>query len=318
MDLSLEFDSTTSPKPRVSYRDSLLVTPRPMENDSSPQSMDPVENKPNPEDRWYREEDALPKEEKSFDPCPEIKVMKEEFNEGSGLFLCTHRRTVDGCRTLSDCSKVETFLFGTRKGGLHLICFTRGLYGHRSKDCSENIIEEDDHHEEGTSVEGNNPGDQNALILTGESNTEDPIRVQGSRYSQSPLEFGPWMMLRRQIRKKSESARLQAPDRLPSLFPSLFAMWNCGGVGEKNFPTLIKDIRREYRASFCILLETHISDDPGRSICERLRFDNFFNEDARGFSDGIWCLWSNDCWLVDIIPCSSKMVHMEVRQGQSV
>ncbi|XP_072084389.1 uncharacterized protein [Arachis hypogaea] len=89
------------------------------------------------------------------------------------------------------------------------------------------------------------------------------------------------------------------------------------GAGGKTFPALIKDIKREYNASFCILLETHISGDRGRTVCKKLGFDNFYIEDARGFSGGIWCIWDNSAWNVDITFHSSQMVHMELKQGQS-
>ncbi|RYR31742.1 hypothetical protein Ahy_B01g056629 [Arachis hypogaea] len=42
--------------------------------------------------------------------------------------------------------------------------------------------------------------------------------------------------------------------------------WNCRGAGEKAFSTLIRDIKKEFNASFCILLETHISGQRGEAV----------------------------------------------------
>ncbi|XP_057730222.1 uncharacterized protein LOC130945532 [Arachis stenosperma] len=65
------------------------------------------------------------------------------------------------------------------------------------------------------------------------------------------------------------------------------------------------------------MLETYIGGDCGRTVCKKLGFDNFYIEDARGFSGGIWCLWDKSTWNVDITFHSSQMVHIELKQGQS-
>ncbi|RYR19872.1 hypothetical protein Ahy_B03g064772 [Arachis hypogaea] len=72
--------------------------------------------------------------------------------------------------------------------------------------------------------------------------------------------------------------------------------WNCRGAGGKTFPTLIRDIRREYNTNFIILLETYINGSCGATIRDKIGFDNSFIVEANGHSEGIWCLWDSD-WL---------------------
>ncbi|KAL4286322.1 hypothetical protein AHAS_Ahas19G0074600 [Arachis hypogaea] len=81
MDPTKGNDTNNSTRPKVSYRDSLLVTPGTMDEDSSPRSLNSNESEPNPQDRWYMDEENLQRKDKPFDPCPEIKVTKEEFDD---------------------------------------------------------------------------------------------------------------------------------------------------------------------------------------------------------------------------------------------
>ncbi|XP_016196132.1 uncharacterized protein LOC107637209 [Arachis ipaensis] len=46
--------------------------------------------------------------------------------------------------------------------------------------------------------------------------------------------------------------------------------WNCRGAGGKAFSTLIRDIKKEFNASFCILLETHISGQRGEAVWKKM------------------------------------------------
>ncbi|XP_020997411.1 uncharacterized protein LOC107486813 [Arachis duranensis] len=67
-----------------------------------------------------------------------------------------------------------------------------------------------------------------------------------------------------------------------------FIIWNCRGVGGKGFPTLIRDLRREFEANFIILLETHVNGDRGNKIREKMGFDGVFVEESRGHSGAIY------------------------------
>ncbi|RYQ86948.1 hypothetical protein Ahy_B10g106555 [Arachis hypogaea] len=74
--------------------------------------------------------------------------------------------------------------------------------------------------------------------------------------------------------------------------------WNYRGAGGKTFPTLIRDIRREYNANFIILLETHVSRLRGAAIHERIGFDNSFILESS--------------WKVDVLKHNRQIVHLRL------
>ncbi|MED6183739.1 hypothetical protein PIB30_040459 [Stylosanthes scabra] len=81
MELVLTHTSTEKEGHRVSYKDSLL-TPTGPSIDNTFVDLDVVnEDDPNPEDKWYKDDDSIHQENKAFDPCPTIPVSKEEFEE---------------------------------------------------------------------------------------------------------------------------------------------------------------------------------------------------------------------------------------------
>ncbi|RYR46846.1 hypothetical protein Ahy_A07g032688 [Arachis hypogaea] len=73
--------------------------------------------------------------------------------------------------------------------------------------------------------------------------------------------------------------------------------WNCRGAGGKGFPTLIRDLRRNYEAHLIILLETHVSGDRGKIIRNKMGFDSCCVEEARGHSGGVWDANKLRTWL---------------------
>ncbi|RYQ96905.1 hypothetical protein Ahy_B08g092834 [Arachis hypogaea] len=90
--------------------------------------------------------------------------------------------------------------------GLHLICFTCGIYGHKTEQCIKSVnvtapsLEEgvsDGDKEEGTNtIEG-----MNVELIIGHNSKN---YQRDSRTNQDPLDFGSWMMVRRPIRRKQE------------------------------------------------------------------------------------------------------------------
>lgn len=67
--------------------------------------------------------------------------------------------------------------------------------------------------------------------------------------------------------------------------------WNCRGTASKGFAGLIKDMKRDYSASFIALLETHTSGTLAMRIAKRTGFENQFIKDPRGQAGGIWIIW---------------------------
>ena len=88
--------------------------------------------------------------------------------------------------------------------GLHLICFQCGKYGHRSDQCSEVAV-----HVEGSPKAGNvetpveEKEGQPEGSITGDLAIQRKCANQGvDCVDQAPPDFGPWMMVKRSLRKK--------------------------------------------------------------------------------------------------------------------
>ncbi|KAL1362470.1 hypothetical protein AAHE18_03G083600 [Arachis hypogaea] len=108
-----------------------------------------------------------------------------------------------------------------------------------------------------------------------------------------------------------------------STFSSLLRLmniicWNCRGAGGKGFPTLIRDLRRNYEAHLIILLETHISGDRGKIIRNKIGFDSCCVEEARGHSGGIWVLWDSHYWKVEAIQQHIQFIHLKIEGRDSM
>lgn len=58
-----------------------------------------------------------------------------------------------------------------------------------------------------------------------------------------------------------------------------------------------------------MLLEPRVSGLTAKNIVRKLGFDNWFIEDATGFSGGIWILWSGV--KVKILESSKQYVHFD-------
>ncbi|RYR74412.1 hypothetical protein Ahy_A02g009125 [Arachis hypogaea] len=69
--------------------------------------------------------------------------------------------------------------------------------------------------------------------------------------------------------------------------------WNCRNAGGKFFPSLIRDLNREYNSDFIILLETHVSSLRGKTIRDKIGLDGSFIVESQGHSGGIWCLFNS-------------------------
>ncbi|RYR67782.1 hypothetical protein Ahy_A03g014214 [Arachis hypogaea] len=89
------------------------------------------------------------------------------------------------------------------------------------------------------------------------------------------------------------------------------------GARGKAFSNLIRDLCKEYKFSFLILIKTHISGSRGKLVWEKFGLDGFFIEEARGQSGGIWCLCDTSLWRVDVLSHNYQMVNMKVYHENS-
>ncbi|MED6174349.1 hypothetical protein PIB30_068222 [Stylosanthes scabra] len=81
MEIGDKNEGNSSNSPKVSYKDSLLTPVGPHLRDEIDGIGTIDENEPNPEEKWYNDEDKGNRQEKPFDPCPTIPVSQKEFEE---------------------------------------------------------------------------------------------------------------------------------------------------------------------------------------------------------------------------------------------
>lgn len=89
--------------------------------------------------------------------------------------------------------------------------------------------------------------------------------------------------------------------------------WNCHGMAGKGFGSMVKDLRRYQDANFVILMETHTSGARAPGIVKKFGLNGSFIQEACGHSGGIWCLWDQTFWKVDVISNSAQFIHMKVQ-----
>lgn len=92
---------------------------------------------------------------------------------------------------------------------------------------------------------------------------------------------------------------------------------NCRGTQNKGFSNLIRDIKKECKASLMCLLETHSSGLVAKKIFNGCNYDKVFIQDAVGEAGGIWILWDSMIWDIEILAYETHYVHLKVRNGTS-
>ncbi|XP_061344063.1 uncharacterized protein LOC133290032 [Gastrolobium bilobum] len=85
-----------------------------------------------------------------------------------------------------------------------------------------------------------------------------------------------------------------------------------GGVGKKEFPALIKDLKFRFKISILALVETRISGCRGDKIIKKLGFNKSFKHEAVGFAGGIWLLWDDMKVKVEIAYDHNQYIHTRV------
>ncbi|KAL4331470.1 hypothetical protein AHAS_Ahas13G0503300 [Arachis hypogaea] len=72
-------EEENTPIQKGSYKETLLTGPGLEENLETSSFMD--DDEPNPEDKWYKDDEDVLNGKKPFNPCPTISVSKKEFEE---------------------------------------------------------------------------------------------------------------------------------------------------------------------------------------------------------------------------------------------
>ena len=90
-------------------------------------------------------------------------------------------------------------------------------------------------------------------------------------------------------------------------------VWNCRGIGARNFAGIVNDLSVSCRSSFVCLLETHAEGTKIDRFVSRLKLDGCSSVDASGHSGGILCLWDSSLWTVSVIHKMDQVIHLQVQ-----
>lgn len=93
--------------------------------------------------------------------------------------------------------------------------------------------------------------------------------------------------------------------------------WNYRGAAPPIFIRHVKEMRRLYDIGIFAVFEPRISGENRAKVIRRLGFSGCSFVDAEGFSGGIWLLWDEDKWMVDVKSRSKYMIHSEVFSRES-
>ncbi|XP_057746431.1 uncharacterized protein LOC130965690 [Arachis stenosperma] len=119
-------EKENTPIQKSLYKETLLTGPGLEENPETSNFMD--DDEPNPEDKWYKDDEDVLNGEKSFNPCPTIPVSKEEFEEWCKPWKNTLMVKVLGKRVTFAFMKQRLQRDWEGKGKIHVIDMNRDYF----------------------------------------------------------------------------------------------------------------------------------------------------------------------------------------------
>lgn len=88
--------------------------------------------------------------------------------------------------------------------------------------------------------------------------------------------------------------------------------WNCRGALSGEFLREIRDFRRQYRPTIILLLEPKISGSKADGVCCKLGKNRWLRSEAEGFSGGVWCLWDDEEFDLELRYAHPSFLHVAV------
>ena len=89
-----------------------------------------------------------------------------------------------------------------------------------------------------------------------------------------------------------------------------YMIWNSRGTGLKSFPSLVREIKKQYKLDFLAILETRANASKTERIIRQLGFSKFTFSAAEGYSGGIWCLWEEGSLTIEVIDRQKQFMHL--------
>ncbi|GKU94254.1 hypothetical protein SLEP1_g7776 [Rubroshorea leprosula] len=89
--------------------------------------------------------------------------------------------------------------------------------------------------------------------------------------------------------------------------------WNCRGAANDDFKRNAKEIIREHNPGIFIIMETKLAGDKAVEVARSLGLPKWELVDADGYAGGIWFLWNDSCFSVDILSKGPQVIHALVK-----
>lgn len=88
-------------------------------------------------------------------------------------------------------------------------------------------------------------------------------------------------------------------------------VWNCQGCANPRFDRYLREHAREYSLDLVALLDTRVSKHKADMVVKKSGFKSSRRIEAKGYSGGIWLLWS-DSYEVEVVLNHAQLMHIKV------
>ncbi|KAG8634680.1 hypothetical protein MANES_17G070550v8 [Manihot esculenta] len=88
--------------------------------------------------------------------------------------------------------------------------------------------------------------------------------------------------------------------------------WNCHGAASSTFRNAFQEYKRLYHPNIFCLVEPHISGEAADEVCGLLGYENWIRVEAVGFSGGIWLLWSEDGFRIELVVTDPQFITVAI------
>ncbi|GLT55621.1 hypothetical protein SLA2020_287260 [Shorea laevis] len=89
--------------------------------------------------------------------------------------------------------------------------------------------------------------------------------------------------------------------------------WNCWGAVSNEFKRNAMEIIREHNPGIFIIMETKLTSDRVVKVARSLGLPKWKLVDADSYTGGIWILWDDSRFVVDILNKGSQVIHALVK-----
>ncbi|GLT63476.1 hypothetical protein SLA2020_360390 [Shorea laevis] len=89
--------------------------------------------------------------------------------------------------------------------------------------------------------------------------------------------------------------------------------WNCRGAASQDFKRNAMDIINQHKPGIFIIMETKLAGTKAGEVADALGFSKKVIVDADGLAGGIWLLWDDKKFRVDILSTNPQVIHASVQ-----